>query len=1195
MRKQLAKPQPQRQQRPHKQSERRQQKQPQQQQQDRKPLSRKQQKQYSAYDVYEEDEEDEDTRKLIARRGGGGGALGRTMDDVGQVEYSVDHIDPEDDEDIDDEEAFDESDEEKYGMFFVSSEKTKQLKKKAKVEKLHSSGELDMNENADDQDDDEEGDDDDEEEELDGEYLDISELLNDDKSKSAESKKSTGTSSKDRRSSKAAASEALSFLLPNVSDDDDDGDDERADRGNQHVDLDIEMQELMDADDDDDDEEEEGDRDEDADESSLQKLSSFIHSMNVAKADDARKRKRLPEINEAFEESEFGLAPAEAGSTADGSHGRKRIGLQQLVGAIKDDAGFGGLKRQLETLGKLSEGQTVTAPLPARLQERLDREAAYEQAKSEVSKWTQIVKKNREADKLRFTSTAPKVAAFTSSSLIDKFKPTTDLEKEIQAMLEQTGIAERKAAQAEELELNKIEKKELQARRQELAQMRSLLFFKEQKQKKIAKIKSKTYRKLHKKAAENGEMSVEELAKLDPELAREQAQKLEMERAKERMTLKHKNTGKWAKQMLGKHNTDSESRFALAQQLERHEQLKRRIKGLDSDEDEEDVDKIINNEDQDDDENADARVSALRELDAIAADMQSQEAPQKGIFAMKFMQTALDRKKEEAKRSLEQARLDIEAGRLDPRDDYRDIDAEDDDGQDGDHAIGASNADGGDGADSGNAKLVGGNAGRMVFDGSSARGKQSALASFVDDEDDDEGEFKMDADVKGHSVRASGPVTIAYETKTVAKAPKVEQKPLFSVDSFDVENGADDDNAFVGDANKSKISAYRPAPVAVEASKSTQASKDKSESAQPSKAKKESAKSLGWSIEADGDKEAFISQQPTASHQKDDDDENDEDKDANPWLANDSGHAVKKSQSNVARREHGRNQQDRALAKMAAQKKQLRYQDNENLNTDSLINLEGLDDNDDTNEAANSSIQVESATNGGNNASSTTSKATKRRAPVMQESDADSDDEDGFAKPIIVSDPKTKKALGQRDLMRLAFANDDVEADFEAKKQHEIDEDHSAPIVQEVPGWGDWAGPGMDKINSKKNKAKAKAAEELAAKAAAEKEKAAKKRKDGNLKHVIISEKKIKKASKYLLPDLPHGFETREQYEKLISLPLGREWNTARTHSKMIQPRVQTRLGTVIDPIRMLPGIDDVYRPSKSKQSASSSDNKSKQ
>ena len=60
--------------------------------------------------------------------------------------------------------------------------------------------------------------------------------------------------------------------------------------------------------------------------------------------------------------------------------------------------------------------------------------------------------------------------------------------------------------------------------------MRSLLFFEEQKRKKISKIKSKTYRKLNRKRVD--EVNLETLEKLDPEAAYEKRMKMEMDRAK---------------------------------------------------------------------------------------------------------------------------------------------------------------------------------------------------------------------------------------------------------------------------------------------------------------------------------------------------------------------------------------------------------------------------------------------------------------------------------------------------------------------------------------------------------------------------------------------------------------------------------------------------------------------------------------
>jgi U3 small nucleolar RNA-associated protein 14 len=53
-----------------------------------------------------------------------------------------------------------------------------------------------------------------------------------------------------------------------------------------------------------------------------------------------------------------------------------------------------------------------------------------------------------------------------------------------------------------------------------------------------------------------------------------------------------------------------------------------------------------------------------------------------------------------------------------------------------------------------------------------------------------------------------------------------------------------------------------------------------------------------------------------------------------------------------------------------------------------------------------------------------------------------------------------------------------------------------------------------------------------------------------------------------MLPKLPHGFETREQYEKTIRVPLGKEWHTSATHQKLIKPKVKVQAGVVIHPMK---------------------------
>ena len=65
-----------------------------------------------------------------------------------------------------------------------------------------------------------------------------------------------------------------------------------------------------------------------------------------------------------------------------------------------------------------------------------------------------------------------------------------------------------------------------------------------------------------------------------------------------------------------------------------------------------------------------------------------------------------------------------------------------------------------------------------------------------------------------------------------------------------------------------------------------------------------------------------------------------------------------------------------------------------------------------------------------------------------------------------------------------------------------------------------------------------------------------KSRADYGKAHVIISEKKDKKAQKYLVKDLPYPYTSKAQYERSLETPLGTEWNTRVGFQRGTLPRV---------------------------------------
>lgn len=150
----------------------------------------------------------------------------------------------------------------------------------------------------------------------------------------------------------------------------------------------------------------------------------------------------------------------------------------------------------------------------------------------------------------------------------------------------------------------------------------------------------------------------------------------------------------------------------------------------------------------------------------------------------------------------------------------------------------------------------------------------------------------------------------------------------------------------------------------------------------------------------------------------------------------------------------------------------------------------------------------------------------------------------------------------QAELIQRAFAGDNVEADFEQLKSHALDEEvpmGETPV--NLPGWGQWTD-----VQKKKGQPLwiLQQEEELKTK----RNLALRKRKDSNLKHVIISEKLDKKAEKFLSSFLPFPYQSQETFERSIRMPIGREFNPDHAFRDMICPSVVKHAGVVIDPTK---------------------------
>lgn len=204
------------------------------------------------------------------------------------------------------------------------------------------------------------------------------------------------------------------------------------------------------------------------------------------------------------------------------------------------------------------------------------------------------------------------------------------------------------------LKMNKLSVEEVAQRRAELRKMRDLMFRAEIKARRIGKIKSKTYRRLRRKEKERLGEKIDEHEESDDEAAK---MKQDLDRARERATLRHKHTGKWARQMRGKEGLDEDSRRDIEDMLARGEKLRRRIKGVGSDDEEE--------EESDDNDGDDAgfeesiekiKQGAFDELQKLAVDENVEESDKrkgKSIFEMKFMKDAMARQAQAVNRDMD--------------------------------------------------------------------------------------------------------------------------------------------------------------------------------------------------------------------------------------------------------------------------------------------------------------------------------------------------------------------------------------------------------------------------------------------------------------------------------------------------------------------------------------------------------------
>ena len=133
--------------------------------------------------------------------------------------------------------------------------------------------------------------------------------------------------------------------------------------------------------------------------------------------------------------------------------------------------------------------------------------------------------------------------------------------------------------------------KEALERKKELAKIRALQTYQEQRFRRMKKIKSKKFRKIERKMKKKEDLAeIEQLSKTDPEAAAEKLEQLEKARIQERASLKHRNASKYLQDASKRAKITKNKDFTnvVNDQLRKHRELTAKQK--DSNETFDDVD-----------------------------------------------------------------------------------------------------------------------------------------------------------------------------------------------------------------------------------------------------------------------------------------------------------------------------------------------------------------------------------------------------------------------------------------------------------------------------------------------------------------------------------------------------------------------------------------------------------------------------
>eukprot|EP00929_Paragymnodinium_shiwhaense_P020008 TRINITY_DN13474_c0_g1_i1.p1 TRINITY_DN13474_c0_g1~~TRINITY_DN13474_c0_g1_i1.p1 ORF type:complete len:922 (+),score=324.67 TRINITY_DN13474_c0_g1_i1:108-2873(+) len=316
----------------------------------------------------------------------------------------------------------------------------------------------------------------------------------------------------------------------------------------------------------------------------------------------------------------------------------------------KVDSALGEAKKQLQ-------GLKNTAPLPEPVSDvkksREERAAQYAVTSKDVGKWIPQVQRMRRAEQVVLGEVVVDDAK-TTQGLAGSFTAQDDFEKELQEAIGASGTTEEDMKGGQVLPVNPRIRDEQQTR--QIARLKALMLRETQAAKRVKKIKSKTYRRIHRKGEEKDrEAMLERLEVENPELAK--ALKMEYERKSAQLRLLRQRNArkKWTQTMNRFAKGDRDARKEINKQAQKAKDeevaLRRAVRGRDGGDRSEDSDVDLSGTDEEGDGIAKQTLSNAKKLTVQELSDLSKEGdlPTTGVLGMGFMREAIKRKREAAK------------------------------------------------------------------------------------------------------------------------------------------------------------------------------------------------------------------------------------------------------------------------------------------------------------------------------------------------------------------------------------------------------------------------------------------------------------------------------------------------------------------------------------------------------------------